>query len=68
MIFIHTMRMVADISVYFFIAELFVVSSGGSSQFISMLLLSLCYGILVFLQNRMYNTDEINTGELVLAG
>lgn len=52
MIFIHTMRMVADISVYFFIAELFVVSSGGSSQFIPMLLLSLCYGILVFLQKR----------------
>ena len=52
MIFIHSLRMVADLSVYFFFAELFVVSSGGASQLIPMLLFSLCYGILVFLQNR----------------
>ncbi len=55
MVFIHTLRMVADLSVYFFIAELFVISQGGSSQFVQMLLLGLSYGLLVFLQNRKFN-------------
>ncbi len=55
MVFIHTLRMMADLSVYFFIAELFAVSLGGSSQLIPFLLLSLSYGVLVFLQNRNFN-------------
>ena len=46
--------MLADLSVYFYFAELFVVSSGGASQLIPMLLLSLSYGILVFLQSRNF--------------
>ena len=55
MIFIHTLRMLADLSVYFFIAELFVVSHGGVSQFVQFLLLGLSYGIAVQLQNRSLN-------------
>ena len=55
MIFIHTLRMVAELSVYFFFAELFVVSGMGSSQIIPMLLLSLCYGILVYTQSRTFH-------------
>lgn len=55
MIFIHTLRMAADLSVYFFIAELFVIPLGASSQFIPFLLLSLCYGVLVFLQTRSFH-------------
>ena len=55
MIFIHTLRMLADLSVYFFIAELAVNTMGGSSQFVQFLLLGLSYGILVFLQNRNFN-------------
>lgn len=54
MIFIHSLRMVADLSVYFYFAELFVVSSGGASQLIPMLLLSFSYGILVFMQTRNF--------------
>lgn len=52
MIFIHSLRMLADLSVYFYFAELFVVSAGRTSQLIPMLLLSLCYGILVYMQKR----------------
>ncbi|MBR4035903.1 MAG: DUF4129 domain-containing protein [Oscillospiraceae bacterium] len=52
MIFIHTLRMMADLSVYFFIAELLAVSMGASSQFIHFILLSLCYGVMVFMQKR----------------
>ena len=55
MIFIHTLRMAADLSVYFFIAELFAISLGASSQFIPYLLLSLCYGTMVFLQTKQFN-------------
>ena len=55
MIFIHTLRMLTDLSVYFFIAELAVNTMGGSSQFVQFLLLGLSYGILVFLQNRNFN-------------
>ena len=55
MIFIHSLRMLADLSVYFFIAELFVVSQGGGSQFIQYLLLGLAYGVAVFRQNRSIN-------------
>jgi len=39
MIFINTLRMIADLSVYFFFAELFVVSAGQPSQLLHMLLL-----------------------------
>lgn len=52
MIFINTLRMIADLSVYFFFAELFVISAGYPSQLIHMLLLSLCYGILTFLKKK----------------
>ncbi len=52
MIFINTMRMIADLSVYFFFAELFVISAGKPSQLLHMLLLSFCYGILVVLQQK----------------
>lgn len=52
MIFIHTLRMMADLSVYFFLSELIVIMMGGSSQAVQFLLLSLCYGAMVFLQNR----------------
>ena len=55
MIFIHTLRMMAELSVYFFFAELFVISLGGSSQLVPMLLLSFCYGILVYLQNKKFH-------------
>lgn len=55
MIFIHTLRMMADLSVYFFLAELIVIWMGGASQFIHMLLLSICYGAMVFLQSRRVN-------------
>ena len=55
MIFIHTLRMLADLSAYFFLAELATISLGGSSQFVQFLLLSLSYGLLVFLQNRRFN-------------
>ena len=56
MIFIHTLRMIAELSVYFYFAELFVISSGGVSQLIPMLLLSLSYGILVFLQKKRFQS------------
>ena len=55
MFFIHTLRMMADLSVYFFIAELFVVSQGGSSQFVQFLLLAAIYGLMVVLQDRNFN-------------
>lgn len=55
MVFIHTLRMMADLSVYFFIAELFTAFQGRPSQFIHFLLLSFCYGILVALQNKNFN-------------
>ena len=55
MIFIHTLRMLADLSAYFYLAELATISLGGSSQFLQFLLLGLSYGILVFLQNRRFN-------------
>jgi len=47
--------MVADLSVYFFIAELFAVSLVGSSQLIPFLLLSISYGVLVFLHGRKFH-------------
>ena len=52
MIFINTLRMIADLSVYFFFAELFVVSAGQPSQLLHMLLLSFCYGILTVLYTK----------------
>ena len=55
MIFIHSLKMLADLSVYFFIAELFVGSQGAGSQFAQYLLLSLAYGTAVYLQNRSLN-------------
>ena len=55
MIFIHTLRMLADLSVYFFIAELFVVSQGAGSQFLQYLLLGLGYGVAVYIQSRSLN-------------
>lgn len=55
MVFIHTLRMMADLSVYFYLAELATITLGGSSQFIQFLLLSVCYGLLVFLQSRRFN-------------
>ncbi|MBR5521181.1 MAG: hypothetical protein IKU54_04210 [Oscillospiraceae bacterium] len=54
MVFIHTLRMIADLSVYFFIAELFVISSGAQSQLVFMVLLGLCYGLLAFSQSRNF--------------
>ena len=59
MIFIHTLRMMSDLSVYFFIAELVVISMGGQSQFVPFLLLGACYGMMVYLQSRQ-------TGKLYL--
>lgn len=55
MIFIHSLRMIADISVYFFIAELITVSLGRPSQFVQFLLLGGCYGLGVLLQSRDCN-------------
>ena len=55
MIFIHSLRMLADLSVYFFIAELVTVSLGASSQFVQFLLLGASYGLAVFMQSRNYN-------------
>ena len=55
MIFIHTLRMLADLSVYFFIAQVFVISVGGASQFAQFVLLGLCYGLMVYLQHRGSN-------------
>lgn len=55
MIFIHSLRMLADLSVYFFIAELVTVSLGASSQFVQFLLLGASYGLAVFMQSRNFN-------------
>lgn len=55
MIFINTLRMLADLSVYFFFAELFVVGAGHESQLFHLMILSLCYGILVYLQTRNFH-------------
>ena len=55
MIFIHSLRMLADLSVYFFIAELFVVSQGAGSQFVQFILLGLAYGVAVYMQSRTLN-------------
>ncbi|MBR5806939.1 MAG: hypothetical protein IKY30_09275, partial [Oscillospiraceae bacterium] len=55
MIFIHSLRMLADLSVYFFIAELFVVSQGAGSQFVQFILLGLAYGVAVYMQIRTVN-------------
>ena len=45
MFFIHTLRMVADLSVYFFVAELITISLGGTSRFAHFVLLCICYGL-----------------------
>jgi hypothetical protein len=47
--------MLADLSVYFFIAELFVVSQGAGSQFVQFILLGLAYGVAVYMQSRTLN-------------
>ena len=54
MIFIHTLRMISDLSVYYFFADLFVVSTGHPSQLFYMLFLSFCYGMLVYLQKKNF--------------
>ena len=49
MIFLSTLRMIVELSFYFFFAELFVVAKGNPSQFLPMIALCVCYGILVYL-------------------
>lgn len=50
MILIHTLRMIVDLSIYFLFAEVIAVSFGGKSILLEMLLLSLCYGILIYIR------------------
>lgn len=50
MIFIHTLRMIVDLSFYFFFAEFVAAAFHGRSMLFEMLLLCLCYGILVSVQ------------------
>lgn len=66
MIFIHSLRMIADLSVYFFLAELAVIQMGGSSQFVQFLLLGLCYGVMVSLQNSNFSKIYMALPLLVL--
>ena len=49
MIFLSTLRMIVDLSFYFFFAELFVAAKEKPSQLIPMIVLCICYGILVYL-------------------
>lgn len=55
MIFMNTLRMVVDLSFYFFFAEFVVASFGGNSMLKEMLLLCLCYGILAHIQKFSRN-------------
>lgn len=55
MIFINALRMIVDLSFYFFFAEFAVSSFGGKSMLIEMLLLSICYGILILIQKYTKN-------------
>lgn len=54
MIFLNTLRMIVDLSFYFFFAELFVISTGNPSQMTHMLLLSVCYAVMVYLHKKEY--------------
>ena len=66
MIFISTLRMIVDLSFYFYFAELFVAAKGKPSQFIPMIVLCMCYGILVYLLKNNFKKIYLALPFLVL--
>lgn len=55
MILIHTLRMIVDLSIYFYFAELAAALTGGKSMLFEMLLLCICFGVLVWVQKFSQN-------------
>lgn len=66
MIFISTLRMMVDLSFYFYFAELFVAAKGKTSQLIPMIVLCVCYGILVYLLKNNFKKIYLALPFLVL--
>lgn len=66
MIFLNTLRMIVDLSFYFFFAELFVVTTTNPSQLFHMLILCVCYGISVYLQRQAFRKIYLLLPVLVL--
>lgn len=66
MIFISTLRMMVDLSFYFYFAELFVAAKGKTSQLIPMIVLCVCYGILVYLLKNNFKIIYLSLPFLVL--
>lgn len=55
MILIHTLRMIVDLSIYFYFAELAAALTGGKSMLFEMLLLCIYFGVLVWVQKFSQN-------------
>ena len=66
MIFLSTLRMIVDLSFYFFFAELFVIAKGKPSQLVPMVMLCVCYGVLAYFLEKNFKKIYLIAPFLVL--